>query len=120
MVDTERPETTASTEIGSETPRFRWRVRLVGSLVVCVLLIGDVVMYSLYRALQSRVDYQETRIERLDKMVTDMLAVSENAAKIEGIETQVDKIDGQISGLADALKEKQKTEEKPKKRRSRR
>lgn len=116
----ERNETSINTEIMLEAPRFRWWVRVVGVSLVLVLFVGDMVIYSLYQALQSRVEYQENRVERLEKMVHDLLSISENAAKIEGIETQVDKIDGQISGLAEELKEEQKKAEAPKKKRRRR
>jgi hypothetical protein len=80
-------------------------MRTAVAVVVAVLLVGDVAIYSLYQALLSRVQSQEHRLERLDKMVNDMVVANQNAEKIEGIETQVDNIETQISDLTKVIKE---------------
>lgn len=73
-------------------------------LLVGALLIGDVALYSMYKALRSRVEGQDHRVERLQQMVTDMLKANQNAEKIEKIETQVDAIEGQVTDLSTTLK----------------
>ena len=89
-------------ENGSE--RFRTILKTTFAVILAVLLMGHVALYSLHQALYSRVESQEHRIERLSKMLTDMLTANQNAEKIEKIEQQVTGIGGQMDDLTDAIK----------------
>lgn len=109
----------------AEQPRDRrnW-LRAVVAVVVLLLLVGDVALYSLYKALRSRVEAQDHRVERLQDMVTDMIAANQNAEKIQKIETQVDAIGVQVTDLTTTIKEQdadteQEKVSKKKKRRRR-
>jgi uncharacterized protein HemX len=104
---TEKTAETSAEPAATEGARERVRgwMRTAVAVVVAVLLVGDVAIYSLYQALLSRVQSQEHRLERLDKMVNDMVVANQNAEKIEGIETQVDNIETQISDLTKVIKE---------------
>ena len=72
--------------------------------IVVVLIIGDIALYSLFQTMQSRVELQESRIERLTRNVTDMLTTNENAKKIQKIETQVDGIRTELEEVTSVLK----------------
>jgi hypothetical protein len=87
-----------------EAPRERrnW-LRIGGALLVTFLLISNIALYSLHKALTSRVEGQDHRIERLQQMVTDMLKANQNAEKIEKIETQVDSIGVQVTDLTTTI-----------------
>lgn len=97
--------------VGGEGTRG-W-VRVVLGMCVATLLLGDVFLYSHHQALQARVENQERRIERLDKVVSDLLLANENAEKIEKIEQQVDGIDGQVQELTKAIKAQNAKAEEP-------
>jgi hypothetical protein len=85
--------------------RFTTLFRIVVALTLGGLLVGDIAIYSLYQAMRSQVEAHEHRIERLDKMVADMLTTNDNATKIESINTKVDSIDVQVQELTTTLKE---------------
>lgn len=93
---------------------------LRGSLfvAVCFFVISDVALYSAYKALSSRVQAQDHRIERLQKMVTDMIKANQNAAKVQKIETQVSNIETQVNDLSTTLQEE--ADNPPKRKRKRR
>lgn len=92
-------------EPAQEPPRGRGLLRAFVGVLIALLLVGDVALYSLYQALRSRVWSQEHRVERLHKLVTDMIKANQNAEKIEKIETQVDGIETQVSELTETIKE---------------
>lgn len=99
--------TTGPISVLLETPQNRvlsW-FRVVVALVMGALLVGDVALYSLYQAMRSQVEAHEHRIERLDKMITDVLATNQNAIKLEAITTKVDAIDVQVQELTSTLKD---------------
>lgn len=113
-------ESAPTSEKGPE--RLRQWLRVIVAVFVASLLVGDLAMYSLYQALRSRVEGQDHRIERLQKMVTDMLKANRNGKKIEKIETQVNNIGVQVSDLTTTIKEQDAQEAKappPKKKRVR-
>jgi len=89
----------------SENRRRRLWLRGVAFFAVFLLLVGDLVMYSAYQTLSSRVEGQDHRIERLQKMVTDVVKANRNAEKIEKIEGQVDNIETQMTDLTTTIKE---------------
>ena len=86
--------------------------RVALALLFLLVLVGDVTIYSSYQALRSTVEHQDHEIERLEEMVTNMLAANENAKKVEGIETQVESIDGQLTDLKKVLEDEAEAEEK--------
>jgi uncharacterized protein HemX len=90
----------------AETPRERGRFifRVVLPVAFLAVLMADVALYSMVQALSSRVEAQDHRLERLQKMVTDMIGANQNAEKIEKIETQVDGIETQVNELTTTLK----------------
>lgn len=109
--------------LGLDGDRFRSLLRVVFGVLLGVLLAGDIFQYSIHEALSARVENQERRIERLNRMVDDLLTANENAQKIEKIEQQVDGIDDRIHDLTDAItaqnpapQEPEKPEPKRKKR----
>lgn len=83
---------------------FSW-VRAVFAGLLAVSLVTHLVTYSLYQTVHSKVDQQERRLERLDKMVTDLLVVPENTAKLEAIGTKLNGIEGQVQEMTSVLKE---------------
>lgn len=98
----------------------RWWVWITVAAVLGTLLVVDVVLYSLYKALQSRSQGQDHRIERLEKMVTDMIQANQNAEKIEKIETQVDGIEVQVTELTSTIKEQDAKAQSSKSKKKRR
>jgi hypothetical protein len=68
---------------------------------VCLgaLMMGDVALFSLYKSVQSRVESQDRRIERMNKLLTDLLASRDNAMKIEEIEQQVEGVATAVEDL---------------------
>jgi hypothetical protein len=91
----------------TEGPRERvlsW-FRIGIALILGVLLVGDIALYSLYQALRSQVEAHEHRIERQDKLITDMLSTNENAVKLEAITGKVDNIEIRVQELTTAVKE---------------
>ena len=84
--------------------RFRSRLRAAFGVLLAVLLMGNILMYSLYKSLQARVQNQERRIERFYGVVDNLLLANGNAEKIEKIEQQVESIDGQMKELTDVIK----------------
>lgn len=90
--------------LGLDGDRFRSLLRVVFGVLLGVLLAGDIFQYSIHEALSARVENQERRIERLNRMVDDLLTTNANAQRIEKIEQQVVGIDGQIHELTDAIK----------------
>ena len=108
-------------------PSENSRIRLwLGAAIfaVCLLLVGDIVMYSAYQTLSSRVEGQDHRIERLQKMLIDMIAANQNVEKIEKIEGQVENINVQMTDLTTTIKEQDAEEAKaeaelPKKKKKR-
>jgi hypothetical protein len=90
--------------LGLDGEKFRSALRVAFGVILGMLLVGDIFQYSLHQALAARVENQERRIERLNKMVDDLLTTNQNAQKIEKIEQQVEGIDGQIHDLTEAIK----------------
>jgi len=93
----------------AESPN-RALLRVVFGVLLGVLGMADVGMYSLHKAMESRVEAQERRIERMDGMLTNMLASHDNASKIETIEQQVVGIENQIGELTDLVRDNMKAE----------
>jgi len=85
--------------------RIRSVLRAVFAVILGVLLVGDVALYSLHKALEARVESQDRRIERMNAMLTDLLASRDNAARIELIETQVDGIEKSMGDLQQLVKD---------------
>lgn len=110
---TTQDQSTAGPFSGANGERWRSWFRMMFAVCVGVLLIGDIFLYSLHRALTARVENQERRIERLQSVVDDLLSASENAEKIEKIEQQVDGINGQIGDLTEVLKAQNDGGEEP-------
>jgi len=103
----------------AEPPRDRrsW-LRAIAAVFVGFLFVGEVALYSLHKALRSRVEAQDHRVERLQEMVADMIKANQNAEKIEKIETQVDSIGVQVTDLTTTIKaQNAEAEEKTSKRR---
>lgn len=110
--------------IGNGSARFSMILRTTFAVVLTVLLVGNVALYSLHQTLNARVESQEHRIQRLNKMLTDMLTANQNAEKIEKIKQQVSGIEGQMDDLTTTIKaqnaveaKKSAEEKKPPKRR---
>jgi len=101
--------------LGFDGERFRSLLRVVFGVILGVLLVGDIFQYSLHKTLSGRVENQERRIERLNRMVNDLLTANENAQKIEKIEQQVDGIDDRILDLTDAITAQNAAPEEPEK-----
>jgi hypothetical protein len=80
-------------------------LRTTFGVLLGVLMMGQVGLYSLHKANESRVESHERRIERMNKLLTDLLASRDNAKKIEGIEQQVVGIESQIDQLADMVRD---------------
>lgn len=100
-------QSTPALSEGSESPN-RALLRVVFGVLLGALAMADVGMYSLHKAMESRVEAQDRRIERMDGALTDMLASHDNASKIETIEQQVDGIEGQIGELVEMVRDSQK------------
>jgi TolA-binding protein len=90
--------------LGVDAETFRSWLRVAFGMGLATLLVADIFQYSLHQALHARVENQERRIERLNKMVDDLLTTNQNAQKIEKIEQQVEGIDGQIHDLTESIK----------------
>ena len=84
--------------------RFRAALRITFAVVLAVLIMGHVALFSLHQALHSRVESQEHRLERLNQMLSDMLAANKNGEKIERIEQQVNGIESQMNDLTTTIK----------------
>ena len=97
--------------VGPNGERLRNWLRIV--MGMGVLLVGDIFLYSHHQALQARVENQERRFIRLNKVVDDLLMTNTNAEKIEKIELQVDGIDGQVQELTDVIKAQDAIPEEP-------
>lgn len=87
-------------EAPRERPPWLW---VIIAVTIGYLLVADIALYSMYRALQSRVEGQDHRLSRLQQMVLEMIKVNRNAEKIEKIETQVDAIGVQVSDMTTSL-----------------
>jgi hypothetical protein len=91
---TDNPDTVEDTEPqenGNQANRRPGgRLRMIFAVCLGGLMMGDVALYSLYQSVHSRVEAQDRRIERMNKLLTDLLASRDNAKKIEEIEQQVD------------------------------
>jgi len=83
-------------------------LRSIFGVVLAVLMMANVGTFSLYKAMESRVEAQERRIERMDGMLTNMLTSRNNASQIEEIEQQVVNIENQIGELAEMVRDNQK------------
>jgi hypothetical protein len=88
-----------------ETQRSSLLLRTTFGALLGVLAMGQVALYSLHKAMESRVESHERRIERSSKLLTDLLSSRDNAAKIEEIEQQVVGIEGQIGELVDMVRD---------------
>jgi len=93
--------------------RIRSVLRAVFAVTLCVLLVGDVILYSLHKALEARVESQDRRIERMNSLLTDLLSSRDNAARIELIETQVDGIEKSVGDLQQLVKDTRAPTEPP-------
>jgi len=93
--------------------RIRSVLRAVFAVALGVLLVGDVALYSLHKALEARVESQDRRIERMNSMLTDLLSSRDNAARIELIETQVDGIGKAVEDLQQLVKDTRPPTEPP-------
>jgi hypothetical protein len=88
-----------------EKQRSGLLLRTTFGALLGVLMMGQVALYSLHKAMESRVESHERRIERSSKLLTDLLSSRDNAAKIEEIEQQVVGIEGQIGELVDMVRD---------------
>lgn len=95
---------TGSLPVAENNERLRAFLRVAFAVCLSVVVMADVALYSLHQALHSRVEAQEHRIERLNKMLTDTLAANQNAEKIEKIGQQVTGIESQMDDLTTAIK----------------
>jgi len=97
------------------SPRERVRsiVRGAFAVILGVLLMADVGLYSLYKALEARVESQDRRLERVNALLTDLLNSRDNASKIEEIEIQVDSIEKQIGIVHQLVKDTRPPTEPP-------
>ena len=69
---------------------LRRRLRVTYALCLGILLAGDVVLYSLYKGVESQLESQERRVDRMGRLLADLLGSRDNAQKIEEIEQQVE------------------------------
>jgi uncharacterized coiled-coil protein SlyX len=120
MSEEEAPEpaeqqmTTGSVPVVDNGGSGMW-LRTLFALCLGALFVGSIALYSLHQALHSRVESQEHRIERLNKMLTDMLASGANAEKIEKIEQKMSGIEASLDELNATLKHEHEQEHaKPK------
>jgi len=79
-------------------------LRMVYAACLAGLLVAVVALYSMHQAVYSRVEAQDHRIERLNKMLGDVLSSNANAEKIEKIEQQVSGIGSSLDELNANLK----------------
>ena len=108
-----KPTTGSMAVLGANGERLRSLLRLIFAGCLGACLIGDIWIYSLYQALRSQSDSQEHRIERLNKMVSDLMLANDSAKKIEKIEQQVNGIEGQVSDLTATIKAQDQKAETP-------
>jgi cytochrome c-type biogenesis protein CcmH/NrfG len=109
-IEPDTSEEIATNESSESTERGRSLLRMVFAGILGVLLVGDVAMYSLYKAMESRVESQDRRMDRMNKMLTDSLTSHDNAEKIAGLETQVE---GLVSAVGDLKQMVEDTHEAP-------
>jgi hypothetical protein len=107
------PENVPATQTGSVTLESeengnRGLLRVVFGVLLGVLGMADVGMYSLHKAMESRVEAQDRRVERMDGILTDLLVSHDNASRIEEIEQQVVGIENQIGELVEMVRDNQK------------
>ena len=112
--ETVEPETTGEILANGELKERRGNLlRLIFAAILGVLLVGDVAMYSLHKAMASRVESQERRMDRMNKMLNDSLTARQNATKIEGLETQVDGLVTAVEGLQQMVEDTHPLPKKP-------
>lgn len=100
---TDNPDTdedTGAQEVLNEARARSGRtLRMIFAVCLGALMMGDVALFSLYKSVQSRVESQDRRIERMNKLLTDLLASRDNAMKIEEIEQQVEGVATAVEDL---------------------
>jgi hypothetical protein len=83
--------------------RFRSWLRILYAGALGGLLIADVVMWSHFKTLESKVQSHERRIERTENTLNDLTVSLSNSTKIETIEIQVDGIEDQVGSLEEMV-----------------
>lgn len=94
-------------ELTGNNPRTRFRslLRLIFAIMLFGLLLGEVVLYSFFKTVESRVESQDRRIERMQSVLTDFLASRDNAGKIQEIEQQVDRTAEAVGELSNLVQD---------------
>lgn len=87
-------------------------IQVFCSLAIISVVVSDVVLYSEYQALKSKVGMQQHKVDRLQSMLIDLLQSNQNAEKLEHIEVKVQSIETQVNDLTVNLTQDDKKRKK--------